>query len=271
MDSAVSRPARNKTRPTTFFACIGKYRTCARAALPGRLLCEECNPLDGMVNIEKPFRVLVRAHFSGNSKYGQTIVRLLENEGVRVVRRTKERQLALEGHRKLLHGGIMVFGESLRPLVTVEDAVKEMENEEGYRLRDLHILDFDEVLEGTDREEETGRRTVVFNYEYAPTETSLVLSEYALELTTRPFVGCRVYVNLRDPVTGAMVHCAELISLQIKQEPRIRLKFARSVWGFEDITDYSRKTVDSGESDRDKLLREINEFQADMQAKTRTW
>lgn len=244
MDTAVSRQARPKARPTNFFACVGKDRTCSQSSLPGELLCEECLKSGARIRIEKPFRVLIRANFSGTSKYGQAIVSILEEGGIRVVKRTKERQALLEDHRKLLRGGVRVFGvKDLRPLVTVEYAVKEFE-EQGYRLRDLHVLDFDEVLQGTDREEEMGKRTVVFNYEYLPSERSLMLPEYAQEILVKPFVGCRLYVNLRDPITQIRVHCAELISLQIKQEPRLRLKFARSVWGVEDVTNYEKGAVE---------------------------
>lgn len=272
MESVTPIPqARRKTRPTDFFACIGKHRTCARAAIHGKLLCEECAPLDGLIKIAKPSRVLIRTHFGATSKYGQTLVNILEEEGVQVVRRTKERQQNLDEHRKLLSGGVRVFGEKdLRPLVNVEDATLEMTGE-GYCLTDVHILDLDDVVEGTDDEEDArGQRTVVFHYEYLPKHASRGLSEFMRELLVKPFLGCRVWVNLRDPATGATVHCVELISLQFQQEPRLRLRFAQSVWGFQDVTDYSRET-NSLESDRDKLLQEINEFQVDMRAKTRTW
>ncbi len=260
MENAIQKPqARRKARPTDFFACMGKERTCTRPALPNEVLCASCAAeLNGRpVQIEKPFRILIRAHFSPISKYGQTIVNILgEENGVRVVRRTKERQLALDEHRKLLSGGIRVFGErDLRPLVTVEDAVEEMKSS-GYGLHDIHILDMDEILKGTDREEERGGRIIVFNYEWRP-ESIVMMPEYGHEILTRPFVGCRVLVNLRDPVTGVTVHCVELTSLQFKQEPRIRLKFANSCWWYGDVTDYSRE-ADLGESDRDLLLREIN-------------
>lgn len=240
MDSVVHKPqARRKARPTDFFACIGKYRTCGKPALPGKLLCDECIPLDGLITIQKPSRILIRTHFSATSQYGQAIVSTLEDAGVRVVRRTKERQQILDEQKKLFFGGVRVFGdEDLRPLVTVEDAIQEMASD-GYCLRDLHILNLDEIIQGTDKEEQQGNRTVVFHYEYLPGETSLELSEYGKELLTKPFINCRVWVNLHDPVTKSSVHCVELVSLQFKQEPRLRLKFARSVWGFQDVTDYS--------------------------------
>lgn len=269
MTDIAVRPARKKSRPTDFFACIGKYRTCNNPALHGKLLCDECIPLDGLITVQKPSRILIRTHFSATSKYGQAIVSALEDDGVRVVRRTKDHQQVLEERRKLFFGGVRVFGEhDLQPLVTVEYAVNEMIYS-GYRLRDLHILNLDEILENTDEEEQQGNRTVVFNYEYQPGETSLELSEYGKEILAKPFINCRVWVNLHDPVTRASVHCVELVSLQFKQDPRLRLKFARSVWGFEDVTDYSRE--ENLESERNQILREINEFQVDMQAKTRTW
>lgn len=240
-------PRRKKQRPTDYFACLGKYRTCGNPALLGELLCEECVPLRGLITVEKPFRVLVRSHFSANSRYGQAIVSALEQDnGVRVVRRTQERHQELRERRSFFAGfggGVRVFGSTdLRPLVAVEDATREMETD-GYRLRDIHVLNLDEILEGGDQEQQQqqGRRTVVFNYEYLPGEDPLDLPEYATEILTRPFVGCRVWVNLKDSITEVSVHCIELTSLQFQQIPRLRLKFAKSVWGFEDVTDYSRE------------------------------
>lgn len=242
-----ARPMRKKQRPTDYFACLGRYRTCGKPALPGELLCEECIVLKGLVTVEKPFRVLIRSHFSANSKYGQAIVSALEqNNGVRVIRRSRERQQELHERRRFFDGfggGVRVFGEKdLRPLTAVEDATKEMEAD-SYCLRDIHVLDLDEVLEDGDKEQQQrqGGRTVVFNYEYLPDENPLAMPEYANEILSRPFLGCRVWVNLKDPLTGVGVHCVELISLQFQQTPRLRLKFAKSVWGFEDVTDYSRE------------------------------
>jgi hypothetical protein len=194
------------------------------------------------VRIQKPSRVLIRAHLGGTPKYGQTIVDLLEESGVRVVRRTRERQDNLNEHRKLLTGEIRVFGANdLRPLVTIEDAVKEM-LAEGYCLHNIHILDLDDVVEETEETETNrGKRVVVFHYEYVADEPHefIEVPEYGRELFTRPFIGCRLWVNLRDPLTGASVHCAELIGLQFKQHPRLHLKFNRSIWGFNDCTNYS--------------------------------
>ena len=234
-------PRREKARPTSFFSCIGKDRACGNAALDEELLCGPCRDR-GDIRITRPSRVLVRAHFNETSKYGQTIVNILEDSGIRVVRRTKERQRQLDEHRKLLEGGVRVFGvHDLRPLVAIEDAIQEM-GPEGYSLSDLHILDLDDVLEGTsDEEEKKGKRIVVFHYDYTPGRTSLEIPEYGNEVLARPFLGCRVWVNLRDPATGALVHCVELIGFQFKEKARLRLKFARSVWGFEDTTDYTKE------------------------------
>lgn len=213
--------------PDEFFACIGKDRTCGKNSEPGRVTCLEHRE-EKMVTMPK--RVLVRAHFSPNSKFGALILEELTAAGVRTVKRTSARQQELEA-RRMMATAVKVFGENdLGPNVCVEDAVTEMEKI-GYVLKsDLHILDCDEIYKETNPEK-VGSRVVVLNYEYKTDETG-VLPEAGRELLIKPFLSCRLWVNVID-ADGTQVHAVEMTAFQIKVVPKIRLKFVNSVWGAE--------------------------------------
>ena len=82
--------------------------------------------------------------------------------------------------------------------------------------------------------EKVGSRKVVFNFEYRPDEKSMPLPEIAWEIIQKPFLSCRVWVNLVDAL-GAQVHCVELIGFQFSQKPKIRLKLLKTIWDLETI------------------------------------
>lgn len=215
--------------PDEFFACIGKDRTCGKNSEPGKVTCPDHR---GENRVTMPKRVLVRAHFSPNSKFGALILEELVSAGVRTVRRTSARQQELEA-RRMMATAVKVFGENdLGPNVCVAYAVQEMEKV-GYSLKDdLHILDCDEIYKETNPEK-IGSRVVVLNYEYG-LEYIMILPEAAEELLVKPFLSCRLWVNVID-TDGTQVHAVEMTAFQLKVNPRLRLKFVNSVWGVERV------------------------------------
>lgn len=215
--------------PDEFFTCIGNDRTCGKNSEPGKVACSEHRDEK---RVTMPKRVLVRAHFSPNSKFGALILEELTAAGVRTVKRTSVRQQELES-RRMMATAVKVFGENdLGPNVCVEDAVAEMEKV-GYSLKsDLHILDCDEIYKETNPEK-IGSRVVVLNYEYK-TDQAAELPEAGREILTKPFLSCRLWVNLID-ADGTQVHAVEMTAFQLKVSPRLRLKFVKSVWGIERV------------------------------------
>lgn len=213
--------------PDEFFACIGNDRTCGKNSEPSGVTCSEHR---GENKVTMPKRILVRAHFSPNSKFGALILEELTAAGVRMVKRTSARQQELES-RRMMATAVRVFGENdLGPNVCVEDAVQEMEKV-GYSLKsDLHILDCDEIYQETNPEK-VGSRVVVLNYEYKAGQ-NVMLPEAGREILIKPFLSCRLWVNVID-TDGTQVHAVEMTAFQIKVAPRIRLKFVNSVWGAE--------------------------------------
>lgn len=215
--------------PDEFFACIGNERTCGKNSEPGRVTCVEHRG-ENRVTMSK--RVLVRAHFSPNSKFGALILEELASAGVRTVKRTSARQQELEA-RRMMATAVKVFGENdLGPNVCVEDAVQEMEKVGYYLKSDLHILDCDEIYKETNPEK-VGSRVVVLNYEYKADQT-VVLPEAGREILIKPFLSCRLWVNVID-TDGTQVHAVEMTAFQLKVSPRLRLKFVKSVWGVERV------------------------------------
>lgn len=215
--------------PNAFFACIGARRTCGKNALPGKLTCAEHI---GENTIELPHRVLIRAHFSPKSRYGWAIVEELCQGGVRLIERTTAHQQELE-LKRMMAIGIKVFGDNdLRPNVAVNRPVEELEKT-GYRLNDLHILSYDEIFAAT-APEKVGSRVVVLSYELQPEPgvVSIPIPETAQEIIQRPFISCRVWVNLIDS-RGTQLHAVELTAFQFTHKPRFFLRFTNSVWGFE--------------------------------------
>lgn len=209
-----------------FFACVAEGRTCGGNSLPGQVVC--VNHTGGEPVIQMPSKIFLRFHFASTSAYGKAVLAELVEAGVRIVERTKERQGEIETERLALQGGIRVFGpEDLGPNVNIHQAVFEIEAS-GYRLREIHILSLDKVTEFPDR---IGDRTVVFCFAYDPEGKSANIPEVAKVLFERPFMSCRVYVNLRD-ADGLEVHAVELTAYQHKAHPRYSLKFAKALWSF---------------------------------------
>lgn len=211
--------------PDEFFACIGNSRACGKNSEPGKVTCLEHRDEK---RVTMPRRVLVRTHFSPNSKFGALILEELTATGVRTVRRTSARQQELEA-RRMMATAVKVFGEhDLGPNICAKDAVQEMEKV-GYSLKsDLHILDCDEIYKKTNPEK-IGSRVVVLNYEYG-LGPKVILPEAAEELLVKPFLSCRLWVNVID-LDGTQVHAVEMTAFQIKVNSRLRLKFVNSVWG----------------------------------------
>ncbi len=216
-------------KPTTptFFACIGANRACDKASLPGELTCAEHK---GERNIALPAKVLIRAHFSAASGFGQTIVEELMREGVPFVERTKTRQEELE-LKRMMATGIRVFGnEDLGPNVVVDPAISEMKHT-GYVPTNVHVLSLDEVMEERNPDK-VGSRTVVFLYEYGG--KAIPLTETSAMLLAEPFMSCRVWVNLVD-AAGTQLHAVELTAYQHGHPAHHELRFAQSVWAFQEL------------------------------------
>lgn len=210
-----------------FYACIGKGRSCGKAALAGELTCIEHK---GELNIALPAKVLIRMHFSAQSGFGKVIIEELMREGVPFVERTKTRQEELELAR-MMTSGVRVFGnEDLGPNVVVADAVGEMKHT-GYVLTNVHVLSLDEVVQERSPDK-VGARTVVFLYEYGG--TALSLTETAAMLLSEPFMSARVWVNLVD-AAGTQIHAVELTAYQHGHPAHHELRFAKSVWAFKKI------------------------------------
>lgn len=204
-----------------FVACIGAGRACGRASVENSFTCQE----HAGATISMPPRVLIRQHFKAGSKYGSVIVDELLARGVLLVERTRARQDELE-HRRMRSTGVRVFGEDdIGPNVSVWSAAEEM-SEAGYRLKDLHVLSLDGIAEDA---EAVGDRTVVFCYEFDPEGESIKMPEAGEVLLAKPFLSCRVWVNLVD-ASGSQLHAIEQIGYQHQARPGIDLKFLNSLW-----------------------------------------
>jgi len=205
----------------SFVACIGANRACGRASRDGGFTCAEHEG----ATISMPPRILIRQHFKATSRFGAAIVDELLSGGVRLVERSRVRQSELE-LRRMYSTGVRVFGQDdIGPNVAVKSAASEMEAV-GYRLKEVHVLSLDNV---TESEESVGDRTVVSCYEFDPSGDSIKLPEVAEVLLTKPFLSCRVWVNLVD-ASGSQLHSVELIGYQHQARPGVQLKFLNSLW-----------------------------------------
>lgn len=219
------------------FLCIAEDRLCGNIAMQGGFTCEAHAYFMGPV--ELPFRVLLRFHFAPKSAIGKAIISELVESGVSLVERSVARQEELE-FRRMFSQGVKIFGkDDLCGDIVAISVPGELETA-GYNLKEIHVLSLDEIFEEREAWQKMGGRTVVMCYEYnpgvplLPTTCRLDVPEVAHLLFKEPFLFCRVWVNLTDGM-GTRVHAAEFTGFQMEKQPRLRLRFANSIWGVEDI------------------------------------
>ncbi|MBI3442155.1 MAG: hypothetical protein HY007_00060 [Candidatus Sungbacteria bacterium] len=188
----------------------------------------------------QPQKILFRFHFLPDTdemhpSFGQVIIADLttNKHHIRIVKRTIERQQQLDARRSESRG-VSVFGQdNLESNVIVRDAIQELEAC-GYRCRDLHILDCDEVYRAKEPDR-VGERAIVFLYERLPQETSIIISRYAALLLKRPFIRCRVWVNLIDVDSDARLDAVEMRGFQFKNDPQLGLLYQSGAWGVKNM------------------------------------